>query len=187
MKTTTTSPSRLDRSPVPSVLFGHAAAGAALVMIGYFLAILRHFEWILGAWSTPFVLMVVVAVMVMVLLTVRREEGELVFGRAFGLRCWPVAGASRIQPVQSGVFPSPAPKALRPTSNWWWTNLGGKVFGLDAEALEETWRASFEQALWSLSPLGRGDALTAIVWVASALIVSAILKRPPESESGLDA
>ena len=85
LNVTTTSPSRFDRSPVPSVLFGHAAAGAALVMIGYFLAILCHFEWILGAWSTPFVLMVVVAVMVMVLLTVRREEGELAFGRAFGL------------------------------------------------------------------------------------------------------
>ena len=58
-------------------------AGAALVMVGYFMAF-----WPLrvafGAWSTPFVLMVVVSVMVMVLLTVV-GEGATSFGRAFGL------------------------------------------------------------------------------------------------------
>ena len=54
-------------------------------MVGYFMAVLVHFEWLLGSWSTPFVLMVVVSVMVMVLLTVRQEEGGLHFGRAFGL------------------------------------------------------------------------------------------------------
>ena len=56
-----------------------------MILIGYFLAYLVQFDWLLGAWATPFVLMVVVAVMVMVLLTVRGDEGQLQFGRAFGL------------------------------------------------------------------------------------------------------
>ena len=73
------------RHAIPSVLLGHAAAGAGMVFIGYFSAVLVHFDWMLGAWSTPFVLMVVVSVMVMVLLTVRRDEGTLGFGRAFRL------------------------------------------------------------------------------------------------------
>ena len=194
MKTTTTSSSRLDRSPVPSVLFGHAAAGAALVMIGYFLAILRHFEWILGAWSTPFVLMVVVAVMVMVLLTVRREEGELAFGRAFGLALL----AGWLARLGYNLFNLVYFHLLHPEHVEAYVELvvdksseALGVFGLDAEALGGADMAGLfrEQALWSLSPAGQGaDALTAIVWLAIvALIVSAILKRPPESGPGLDA
>ena len=64
------------QSWVPTSLYGHASAGAALILIGYFLMYLVQFEAILGTWATPFVLMVVVAVMVMVLLTVRQEEGD---------------------------------------------------------------------------------------------------------------
>ncbi len=73
------------RPAIPGFLLGHGAAGAGLVLMGYLLAYLIRFEALLGHWSTPYVLTVVVSVMVMVLLTVRKEEGMLSFGRAFGL------------------------------------------------------------------------------------------------------
>lgn len=164
-----------------------------MVVMGYFLACLVHFEWLLGTWSTPFVLMVVVAVMVMVLVTVRRDEGELMFGRAFGLALL----AGWLARLGYNVFNLLYFRILHPEHVEAYVGLvvdksteALGVFGLDVESIGGPEMESLfrEQAMWSLSPLGQAaDAMTAVVWVALvALIVSIILKRPPASDAGLN-
>ena len=182
------------RQAIPSVLLGHAAAGAGMVFVGYFSAVLVHFDWMLGAWSTPFVLMVVVAVMVMVLLTVRREEGTLGFGRAFGLSLL----SGWIARIGYNLFNLLYFHWLRPNHVEAYVSLVAEkseealaVFGMDvaSEAMGDMDMGSMlsEQALWSLSPLGQvTDALTSIFWVGLvALIVAAILRRSPENSAGV--
>ena len=181
------------RQAIPSFLLGHAAAGAGLVFIGYFSAVLVHFEWMLGAWSTPFVLMVVVSVMVMVLLTVRREEGTLSFGRAFGLSLL----SGWIARIGYNLFNLLYFHWLRPNHVEAYVSLLAAkseealaVFGMDLsqEAMRDMDLDSLfrDQALWSLSPLGQAtDAVTSIFWVGLvALIVAAILRRSPENSAG---
>ncbi len=182
------------RQAIPSVLLGHAAAGAGMVLIGYFSAVLVHFDWMLGAWSTPFVLMVVVSVMVMVLLTVRRNEGALGFGRAFGLSLL----SGWIARMGYNLFNLLYFHWLRPNHVEAYVSLVAEkseealaVFGGDvaSEAMGDMDMGSLfrDQALWSLSPLGQAtDALISIFWVGLvALIVAAILRRPPENSVGL--
>ena len=184
------------RQAIPSVLLGHAAAGAGMVFVGYFSAVLVHFDWMLGAWSTPFVLMVVVAVMVMVLLTVRREEGTLGFGRAFGLSLL----SGWIARIGYNLFNLLYFHWLRPTHVEAYVSLVAEkseealaVFGMDvaSEAMGDMDMGSMlrEQALWSLSPFGQvTDALTSVFWVGLvALIVAAILRRSPENSAGIGA
>ena len=184
------------RQAIPSVLLGHAAAGAGMVFVGYFSAVLVHFDWMLGAWSTPFVLMVVVAVMVMVLLTVRREEGTLGFGRAFGLSLL----SGWIARIGYNLFNLLYFHWLRPNHVEAYVSLVAEkseealaVFGMDvaSEAMGDMDMGSMlrEQALWSLSPLGQvTDALTSVFWVGLvALIVAAILRRSPENSAGIGA
>ena len=182
------------RQAIPSVLLGHAAAGVGMVFVGYFSAVLVHFDWMLGAWSTPFVLMVVVAVMVMVLLTVRREEGTLGFGRAFGLSLL----SGWIARIGYNLFNLLYFHWLRPNHVEAYVSLVAEkseealaVFGMDvaSEAMADMDMGSMlrEQALWSLSPLGQvTDALTSVFWVGLvALIVAAILRRSPENSAGV--
>jgi len=175
------------RKSIPTVLYGHAAAGAAMVIVGYFLAVLVHFEWLLGSWSTPYVLMGVVAVMVMVLLTVRREEQGLAFRRAFGLAFL----AGWLARMGYNLFILIFFGLLRPDLGEAYVELvleksleAFAVFGLggiselEGMSMETMLR---EQAVWSLSPAGQAvDALTAMFWVAIvALVVAAILRRLP--------
>ena len=180
------------RQAIPSVLLGHAVAGAVMVFVGYFSAVLVHFDWMLGAWSTPFVLMVVVSVMVMVLLTVRRDEGTLGFGRAFGLSLL----SGWIARMGYNLFNILYFNWLRPNHVEAYVSLVAAkseealaVFGMDvaSESMEDMGSMLREQALWSLSPLGQvTDALTAVFWVGLvALIVAAILRRSPENSAGV--
>ena len=187
--------SRFCRDLPPSLLL-HAGLGAALVMVGYFMAVLVHFEWLLGSWSTPFVLMVVVSVMVMVLLTERQEEGGLLFGRAFGLSLL----AGWLARLGYNVFNLLYFCLLRPGHAEDYANmLADKstealaVFGIgldvdaqDSAVMSEMFR---EQALWSLTPAGQAvDAMTALLWVSLvAVIVSAVLRRTPEAQETLGA
>ncbi len=169
---------------IPSLLYGHSAAGAGLVLMGYLLAYMIRFEALLGQWSTPFVLTVVVSVMVMVLLSVRQVEGALGFGRAFGLSL--LAGflarlgynafmvllfhVMRPDLVEAyvGLVLRKAEEALEAF------NIGGmsEEWGGMVEMIEDSTRAS-------LSLSGQlTDALTSLVWLALlAAIVSLILKR----------
>jgi len=181
------------RQLIPSVLWGHAAAGAGMVFVGYFSAALVHFEWLLGSWSTPFVLMVVVSVMVMVLLTVRRDEGALGFGRAFGLSVL----SGWIARMGYNLFNLMYFQWLRPNHLESYVGLVAEkseealaVFGLDMaeEALKGQDMVGLfrDQAVWSLSPMGQAaDALASVFWVGLvALIVAVILRRPPENSAG---
>ncbi|RPG80857.1 MAG: DUF4199 family protein [Crocinitomicaceae bacterium TMED114] len=177
---------------IPSALWGHALAGGLLVMAGYVVAYLIQFDWLLGNWSTPYVLMVVVAVMVMVLLTVRREEGGLAFGRAFGLAFL----AGWLARIGYNLFLLVFFQILRPDLVDAYADLVlGKsmeafsAFGLDGGMPAEIEGMSMEdlvrdQAVWSISPGGQVvDALTGMLWVAIvALVVAAILRRTAESD-----
>lgn len=180
------------RERIPSALWGHALAGALLVMAGYTVAYLIQFDWLLGNWSTPYVLMVVVAVMVMVLLTVRREEDGLAFGRAFGLAFL----AGWLARIGYNLFNVLFFNLLRPDLGAAYADLvleksveAFAAFGLDGGMPSEMGGLSLEtvirdQAVWSISPAGQAvDALTGMVWVAIvALVVAAILRRPAESD-----
>lgn len=185
--TTMQNTSEFSRSAIPPALWGHALAGALLVMAGYVLAYLVQFDWLLGNWSTPYVLMVVVAVMVMVLLTVRKEEGGLAFGRAFLLAF--VSGW--LARIGYNIFMLLFFQILRPELAAAYADLvldksmeAFAAFGLDG-AMPELEGLSMEsmirdQALWSLTLGGQAvDALTGMLWVAIvALVVAAILRRP---------
>jgi len=169
---------------IPSKLFGHALAGAGLILAGYVMAFLVNFEWLLGGWTTPFVLTVVVAVMVMVLLTVRQDEGKLAFGRAFGLSLL----AGFLARLGYNLFNLLLFQVLRP-------DLLDAYVTLVIEKAEEALAAfNLENLSSDVEGFGtlletstrysmtfRGqcmDALTSIVWLAFvALIVSAVLKR----------
>ena len=182
-------------NPIPSAVLGHAAAGAAMVFAGYVLAFLVQFDWLLGSWSTPFVLMVVVAVMVMVLLTVRREEDHLRFGRAFGLSVL----AGWLARLGYNAFNLVFFNLLRPDLKPAYGDLVAEksmeafsLFGMDTADfgvggdMEAMLR---ERAIETLTLGGQAlDALVALVWVALvALIVSAILQRPPSISEAKDA
>ena len=165
-------------------------------MVGYFMAVLVHFEWLLGSWSTPFVLMVVVSVMVMVLLTVRQEEGGLQYGRAFGLSLlvgWLARlGYNMFNLLYFGLLhPDHAEDYANMLADKSTEALAVFGFGLDVEAQDSSAMAEMfrEQALWSLSPAGQAvDALTALLWVSLvAVIVSAILRRTPDAQETLGA
>jgi len=172
------------RKGIPSFLFGHAAAGASLVLVGYLLAYMIRFEALLGQWSTPFVLTVVVSVMVMVLLSVRNEEGTLDFGRAFGLSLL----AGFLARLGYNMFMLLLFHAMRPDLVEAYVEL---VVRKSEEALEalniggvsEEWGGMVElfkeSTRNSLSWGGQlVDALTSLVWLAFlAAIVSLILKR----------
>ena len=169
---------------IPSKLFGHALAGAGLILAGYAMAFLVNFEWLLGGWTTPFVLTVVVAVMVMVLLTVRQDEGKLAFGRAFGLSLL----AGFLARLGYNLFNLLLFQVVRP-------DLLDAYVALVIEKAEEALAAFNLETLssdvdgfgtlletstrYSLTLTGQcTDALTSIVWLALvALIVSAVLKR----------
>ena len=183
------------RQDLPLLLFAHAGAGAALVMAGYFLAVLLHFEWLLGSWSTPFVLMVVVSVMVMVLLTVRHDEAGLRFGRAFGLSLltgWLARlGYNLFNLLYFGLLhPEQAEDYANMLADKSTEALAVFGIGADMEVQSSTNMADMfrEQALWSLTPAGQAaDAMTALLWVSLvAAIVAAILRRSPDTETTSD-
>ena len=175
---------------IPSKLYGHALAGAGLILVGYLMAFLVNFEWLLGGWTTPYVLTVVVAVMVMVLLTVRQDEGQLRFGRAFGLSLL----AGFLARLGYNLFNLLLFQVLRP-------DLLDAYVALVVEKAEE---ALLAFNLGSLSEEMEGfgalletstrysmtfsgqctDAMTSIVWLAFvALIVSAVLKRGGQGDA----
>ena len=175
---------------IPSKLFGHALAGAGLIVAGYSMAFLVNFEWLLGGWTTPFVLTVVVAVMVMVLLTVRQDEGKLAFGRAFGLSLL----AGFLVRLGYNLFNLLLFQVLRP-------DLLDAYVALVIEKAEEALSAFNLESLsadvegfgalletstrYSMTFSGQcTDALTSIVWLAFvALIVSAVLKRGGQGDA----
>ena len=171
---------------VPDALLGHAVAGAFMILIGYFLAYLVQFDWLLGAWATPFVLMVVVAVMVMVLLTVRGDEGQLQFGRAFGLALF----SGWLARLGYNVFNLLLFSVMRPDLKVPYADLvveksmeAFELLGVDTvggDRDEMKLLTMFrEEAEWTLTPLGQlRDGMLSLVWVALvALVVSAILQR----------
>ncbi len=177
------------RKAIPPYLFGHAAAGAALILMGYLLAYMIRFESLLGSWTGPAVLTVVVMVMVMVLLTVRKEEGTLAFGRAFGLSL--LAGV--LARFGYNVFNILLFHVMRPDlldvyvdlvldkSNEVLMAFGGNMpAGMD-QMMEQSTR-------FSISVPGQLlDAGMNSIWVAFvALIVAAILKRSPAAEEGFN-
>ena len=105
--------------------------------------------------------MVVVAVMVMVLLTVRREEGELAFGRAFGLSLL----AGWLARFGYNLFNLVYFHLLHPEHVEAYVKLvvdksmealgvfGPRCRGAGGADMAGLFR---EQALWSLSPAGQG-------------------------------
>ncbi|MCH1582691.1 MAG: DUF4199 domain-containing protein [Flavobacteriales bacterium] len=175
---------------IPSKLYGHALAGAGLILVGYLMAFLVNFEWLLGGWTTPYVLTVVVAVMVMVLLTVRQDEGQLRFGRAFGLSLL----AGFLARLGYNLFNLLLFQVLRP-------DLLDAYVALVVEKAEEALSAfnlgSLSEEMegfgalletstrYSMTFSGQcTDAMTSIVWLAFvALIVSAVLKRGGQSDT----
>jgi hypothetical protein len=174
------------QSWVPTSLYGHASAGAALILIGYFLMYLVQFEAILGTWATPFVLMVVVAVMVMVLLTVRQEEGTLKFGRAFGLALlggWLARlGYNAFNLLLFSVLrpdlKEPYIKLLVETSMEAIELLGVSPSsgGLKDSDLMALFRQEAEKSLTFWGQIR--DGMFSLIWVALvALIIAAILQR----------
>ncbi len=185
------SPSTRQQDAIPLLLFGHAASGAALILIGYFAAYLVQFEALLGNWTTPYVLTVVVAVMVMVLISVRNDEGTLKFGRAFGLALL----AGFLARVGYNLFNVLLFHVMRPDLQDAYVDL---VVEKTAEALllfsgiadgVENGQALLEaSARFSLSLPGQAlDALGSLIWlVFVALIVAAILNRNPGSDRGFN-
>lgn len=177
---------------IPSAVLGHGLAGAALILMGYLLSYLIGFELILGNWATPFVLMVVVAVMVMVCLTVRRQEGGLKFGRALGLSL--VSGVL----ARSGynVFNVLLFHIMRPDLKGAYVDLvverseelimafGGSA-ALDGMDLGAVMR---ESTLFSLSLPGQiVDLLWSLVWLLIVgLVVAAILRRHRPESTGFE-
>lgn len=171
---------------IPDALLGHAVAGASMILIGYVLAYLVQFDWLVGAWATPFVLMVVVAVMVMVLLTVRNEEGQLQFGRAFGLAFlsgWLARlGYNAFNLLLFGVMrpdlKAPYADLVVEKSMEAFELLGVDTSGGDRDEMKLL-TLFREEAEWTLTPLGQlRDGMLSMVWVALvALVVSAILQR----------
>ena len=175
---------------IPSKLYGHALAGAGLILVGYLMAFLVNFEWLLGGWTTPYVLTVVVAVMVMVLLTVRQDEGQLRFGRAFGLSLL----AGFLARLGYNLFNLLLFQVLRP-------DLLDAYVALVVEKAEEALSAfnlgSLSEEMegfgalletstrYSMTFSGQcTDAMTSIVWLAFvALIVSAVLKRGGQGDA----
>ena len=175
---------------IAPAVYGHGLAGAALILMGYLLAYLIGFELILGNWATPFVLMVVVAVMVMVCLTVRREEGQLKFGRALGLSL--LSGFL----ARSGynLFNVLLLHIMRPDLKEAYVDLviersgelirafGGSMAmeGMDLDAVMR------ESTQFSLSLTGQFvDLLWSSVWLLFvALVVAAILQRNRQKGAG---
>jgi hypothetical protein len=171
---------------IPDALLVHATAGASMILIGYFLAYLVQFDWLVGTWATPFVLMVVVAVMVMVLLTVRSDEDQLQFGRAFGLAFfsgWLARlGYNAFNLLLFGVMrpdlKAPYADLVVEKSMEAFELLGVDTLGGDRDEMKLL-TLFREEAEWTLTPLGQlRDGMLSMVWVALvALVVSAILQR----------
>ena len=148
-----------------------------------------RFESLLGSWTGPAVLMVVVMVMVMVLLTVRKEEGTLAFGRAFGLSL--LVGV--LARLGYNLFNILLFQFMRPDlqdvyvdlvmdkSNEVLMAFGGNIPTGMHEVMEPLIR-------FSISIPGQlVDAGLNSIWVAFvALIVAAILKTSPEAEEGFN-
>lgn len=177
----------LQSKGIPSFLFGHAAAGAGLVLSGYLLAYMIRFEALLGHWSVPFVLTVVVSVMVMVLLLVRQEEGGLSFGRAFGLSLL----AGFLVRLGYNAFMLLLFHVMRPDLVEAYVGLVVQkaeeaLSALNMEGMSGQWEEMVEMVQVStrnsLSLSGQlADALTGLVWLCFvAAIVSLILKRKPQ-------
>ena len=173
-------------SLLPNCVFGHALAGAFLILVGYLLMYLVNFESMLGSWATPFVLMVVVAVMVMILLTVREQEGTLSFGRAFGL-AWFGGWLARLGynlfnlllfHVLRPDLKAPYVDLVVETSMEAYAMLGlsASANGMSASDLMSLFQEEAEKTLTLWGQVR--DGMLSAVWVALfALIVSAILQR----------
>jgi len=174
---------------IPSSLYGHAAIGASLILMGYFVAYLIRFESLMGLWTGPAILIVVVAVMVMVLLTVRREERGLRFGRAFGLALLSGMGARLgyslfqfllfhvIRPDLSEAYVQlTKDMSIEAFSAWGWS--------LPPEILDRL-ETSIRDSLSFTGILL--DALSSGLWIALvALIVAAFMYRRLESGNGFN-
>lgn len=178
---------RSERPLIPPFLFGHGLAGAGLILMGYLLAYMVQFESLLGAWTGPAMLTVVVMVMVMVLITAKREEGALRFGRAFGLSL--ISGM--LTRLGYTVFNLLLFHVMRPDLRGAYVelvmdksletigSLGGVMEVSMTELLEKSTR-------FSISVPGQLlDAAMSAFWIAFvALIVAAIMKRNPETAGG---
>lgn len=181
------------REAIPSLLYGHALAGAAIILIGYLMAYLVSFESLIGSWTSTCVFTAVVMVMVMVLISVRNQEQVLPFGRAFGLSVL----AGFLARLGYNVFNLLLFHVIRPDLLDPYVDL---VVGRSQEALESLgvdlsrlggagsdFQGILEESTrYSLSVEGQLlDALTSLLWIAVvALIVSAILKRAPKGGGG---
>ena len=184
---------KMERKAIPKLTYNHAFAGAALILMGYLLAYLVRFELLLGAWTTPYVLTVVVAVMVMVLVSVRNEEGSLRFGRAFGLAIL----AGFLARIGYNVFNVLLFHVLRPDLQDAYVDLivdkaeealvafSGGALGDGENGLGAMLETSTRYSL--TIPGQMVDAFSSLVWLAFvALIVAAILKRNPPQSGGFN-
>jgi len=180
-------PARSDRPLIPSFLYGHAMAGAGLILMGYLLAYMIQFESLMGVWTGPMILTVVVMVMIMVLITVRNEEGGLRFGRAFGLSLL----AGMLARLGYNLFNLLLFHVMRPDlaaayvdlvmdkTNQTYDSFGGAMPGNMEVILERSTR-------FSISVPGQLlDAVMSVFWIGFvALIVAAVMKRNPDSAEG---
>lgn len=175
---------RSGRPPIPSFLYGHAMAGAGLILMGYLLAYMVRFESLMGAWTGPAILTIVVMVMVMVLITVRKEEGALRFGRAFGLSLL----AGMLARMGYTVFNLLLFHVMRPDLKDAFVDLvmdkTNEAFGSFGGAMQGNMDVIFEKSTrFSISVPGQLlDAAMSVFWIGFvALIVAAIMKRNPDS------
>ena len=177
-----------ERKAIPHYVYAHGAAGAALILMGYLLAYLIQFEAILGEWTGTAIFTVVVMVMVMVLLTVRREEKTLAFGRAFGLSVF----AGFLARLGYTAFHLLIFHVMRPDLTEPYVDLlvneSVKVFALIGMSIPEEAEAMMEQSSrFFISVPGQFfDVVFGMLWISIvALVVAAILKRNPDSLKGM--
>ena len=171
---------------IPQSVLQQALMGGVLLLAGYLVIYLISPEAIMGGWASLFVLATVVVVMVKSLLAVRKEEGELKFGRAFGLAL--VAGS--LARLGYNLFNVILFGLLRPDLVDAYVDLvmnkteeAISSMGMDLSAVGVNLSEIGDQLRWTLTPVGQlADWFQSIILLAIlALIVAAFLKRNVES------
>lgn len=171
---------------IPQSVLQQALMGGVLLLAGYLVIYLISPESIMGGWASLFVLATVVVVMVKSLLAVRTEEGELKFGRAFGLAlvggCLARLGYNVFNVILFGLLrPDLVDAYVDLVMNK--TEEAISSMGMDLSAVGVNLSEIGDQLRWTLTPVGQlADWFQSIILLAIlALIVAAILKRNVES------